>query len=77
MKKKMLRAYYKLTCKHDFYMDKQITSIKCCKCGYKNWLPNDNVCNLFPSEYTENITAIEKILKSKTLFDNDTKNRNN
>jgi DNA-directed RNA polymerase subunit RPC12/RpoP len=65
----IMRIYYKIVCKHDFYMDKQITMIKCSKCGYKNWLLNRGTVNLFPNGYNKP-NKIESQLHSKTLFDN-------
>lgn len=67
MKKKILRLWYKATCEHDFYQDKQITLIKCCKCGYESWLLTGNKCDLFPNSLSDT-TLIERQLKSKTLF---------
>ena len=65
MKKKLLQMWYKLTCNHEFWQDKQITIIKCRKCGYTNWLLNGNSCNLYPYDKAY---GVEGELQSKESF---------
>mgnify|MGYP006052820989 CR=1 FL=1 len=64
--KKLLRLWYKLSCEHDFYMDKQITRIKCRECGYSSWVLSTHKADLYPKGVTY---GIEAELKSKTLFE--------